>query len=92
MTKKIAYIIIIVETLLAIVIGLIGCVDGQTLLLKIVSLILLIISFSGILYLFAKNKQKSKRNIVDLIFAIIVVFVNHSMLGLVLGWNECPLM
>ena len=91
MNKKRAYITLVFETLSAIAIGIIGCVDGQTRILEVISVFLLIISFSGILYLFSKNERNSKKNIADLIFSVIIGLINHSMLGLVFGWNECPM-
>lgn len=91
MNRKIAYIIILVETVLAIGIGIVGCADGQTKLLKTISIFLLFISFLGIVNLFVSNEPNSKKNLKDLVFSVVIVLINHSMLGLVLGWNECPM-
>lgn len=91
MKKTTIYIALIIEVIIAISIGVIGCADGQTKLLKNISTVLLIISFLLIILIFVKNDTSSKRILLDLLFSLVVVYINHAMLGLIFGWNECPL-
>ena len=89
--KKLTYLLLILEIPAALYIGISSCIEGQLLSFKIISILLLIFSFLGIYNLFRHNFSKSKNNLIDLAFSLIIVFINHKAQGLVFGWEQCPI-
>jgi len=91
MKRKIVLSTLLIETLFAIMAGITSCTNEPSQILKIISFLLLFISFAGVLFLFSQKNNNSKRYIMDLVLAVINISINHFMLGMVFGWNECPM-
>jgi len=92
MKKKIlTYVLLIIETVSAVLIGVYSCIEGPTNVIKYLSGLLLLYSIIGISNLFRNNSKNSKLNIIDLIVSIIVIVINRESIGLVFGWEQCPM-
>jgi len=89
--KVVSYILLAIETVSSVIVGVISCIEGPTIIIKTISVLLLISSFIGIGYLFRCNAKISKLNIFDLIVALIVIVINREALGMVFGWELCPM-
>ena len=89
--KKFTYIILASETMMAMFIGIMSCVDGQTNLYQTLAIGMIIISICGIANMFRLNNRESKINILDFFVSIAVIVLNRQFLGLIFGWEQCPL-
>lgn len=90
MRKILTYGALIIELFIALALGVFSCINGANMLVITLSGFLLVASFLATVFLII-SAQGFTKSAANLLFAIVHLFLNRLFIGLVFGWESCPM-